>query len=120
MSLEVRTRSLEEIAHFYRGMGELQAPMYDLVRALADSRYSDAVHGATSHATLLLAATPTFGWDTGVLRISYEAGQVVFSYAESPHVDQRRTRRVPPEHAFATLERFIHELGWIVEYRFDR
>jgi hypothetical protein len=117
MSLRIHSRSLEDLGRFYRSCGERQAPMYQLVLALAASRYTTVVHAATSHITLLLAATPTFDWDTGVLRITYDGVHVVFIYAESPFVEQRRTSRVSPEEAFATLERFIQELGWIIEYR---
>jgi hypothetical protein len=117
MLFTVRTRPLSQIVRFYRTFGGRQEPMAALAEQLERAAYGAAVYAATSHATLLLAPTPEFEWDTGVLRVTLDGDQVVLVYAESPFISRRWTRRVPAADAFAAVERFVRDRRWLVEYR---
>ena len=119
---DLAARSWPSVAAFYRRLAPdhpAGAPMAALAEALAASSYAAALHPATSHAALLLGATPRFA-DHEALRVEYEPGvagvpgEFVLSYRGGPVAPGWSTRT--PDGA-AGVARFLHHQRWAVEYR---
>ncbi|HEX8692923.1 MAG TPA: hypothetical protein VF746_10915 [Longimicrobium sp.] len=121
--LTIEARPWPEIAAFYRGIPWAGA-MADLAERIAASEYAPGLFGATSMHTLLVAQTPEFERDAGVLRVepvveSTEPPKLRlrFEFVEQPGVERRWTRECAPEEGFATFLRFLQLQRWFVEYR---
>lgn len=84
------------------------APMLELTRQIASSRYSKGtIYGTTSMFTLLIAQTPVFESRREMLQIEPKHDRVVFTFFEDPYIVPRWQRTCRPEDAFATLEHFL-------------
>lgn len=93
--------------------------MADLAERIYLSRYVDGVHATTSMHTLLVAQTPEFQWETGVLRVDATEAGYRFEFVEQPFEERRWVRECgpDPDAAFRVFERLVQHLHWFVEYR---
>lgn len=115
-----RTRPWPDIVRFYRSIPWAGA-MADLAEAISSSRHGADVYALTSMHTLIVAQTPEFEPNTGVLRIEpvLNAGCITafrFEYMEEPSTKPRWTREYGLSDGLAAFERFIARVHWFVEY----
>jgi hypothetical protein len=115
----VRRRTWAQAEKFFREHGAGQRPMLELVRRIAASPYAADLHVATSRAALPLSPSPEFAWETGCLRISYDATEdargVMLLYSAAGPAPPRETRATV-ETAAEAVERLLAD-RWFSPYR---
>jgi hypothetical protein len=117
----VKSRRWATIAKFYEELVEEHGhrqfePMLRLVQGIVGSRYAEGLHGATSHATLLIAQTPEFDPVREVLHIDFADGTFRFKFVEGPYVEREWSKSCGPNEGFSTLEHLLVRLKkWFVE-----
>ncbi len=104
----VHTRPwLEIVEHYRKQGGQPLLPMLRLVEAIAASRASNDIFGATSMFTLLLSDTPDFRGGDSTLQVSYNpaAQQFLFHHRTFSGHDDHKICAEPE--ALQTLRLFL-------------
>lgn len=119
---EVQSRPWPDIVGFYRGLVEQHgwpiAPMVAFVERLSASPYAGALHGATSHARLLISQHATHAPGEGVLAVEFapEAQRFTFDYTASAFERPHWHATAAPADGFVKLEHFLRMQRWFVTY----
>jgi hypothetical protein len=117
----ITARPWEEVIAHYRALlvrpqwGHI-AGLLRLVEHIRDSPLGSVLHGAHSHAQLLLSPVERFSYDVETLQVDADPidGDLSFRYSGAAG-GPRWHRRAPASEGPEALERFVREIAWTVE-----
>ena len=116
-----KARHWPEVVEFYRrfveGHGKPFAPMLQLVKLIAASRYASGTWATTSMTELLVVQTAEYDPDGEILRIIYNPKSQEFNFElqeTSSTLYKRWNRQCSAENGFQTFERFMQLKKWFI------